>query len=94
MIKLQRVEYHQVHLYKTYEITEEDFNEYRKETDGDDEHFQGTWEEFQELDPEEMGEYVYWSDGCFDYEDMEEDWFTDRKGGYDIEHKVLEEDED
>lgn len=94
MIKLQQLEYHQVHLYKTYEITEEDFNEYIEGTKDDDDHFKGTWEEFQELDADEMGEYVSWSDGWIEPSDTDEDWWSDRKGGYDIEYEFLEVDED
>ena len=69
---IEDIEYHRVNLTKRYELDEEDVIE----TFGSVEKFQ---ELFDEQDDEALS-YVY--DG--DYE-IDEDWWTANKGGYDVD---------
>ena len=91
-VTIQRIEYHQVHSYMTYEIEEQDIIEefgsvHRFQDIGfsiDDEFYEPD-EEVSEEDIDQFIEFV----GNYDY-DREDDWFSDRKGGYDVEYRFPE----
>ena len=75
---IKKVEYHTVHSHFTYDIDEEDIiAEF------------GSVEEFQKHFEDETDEfYVFVMDYGYDRED---DWFSDRKGGYEVEWSYGEE---
>ena len=94
-ITVQRIEYHQVHSYMTYVIEDQDIIE----EFGSVERFQeigfsiddDAFEPDQPIEPEEFDKFYEFIEG-YDY-DREDDWFTDRKGGYDVEYRFPEVDE-
>lgn len=74
-MRIQKIEYHQVNSYFTYEINDEDIiAEF------------GSIEKFEEAYAEESDEFWEFVQD-FDY-DREDDWWTDRKGGYDVEWSI------
>ena len=74
-MRIQKIEYHQVNSYFTYEIDDEDIiAEF------------GSIEKFEEAYAEESDEFWEFVQN-FDY-DREDDWWTDRKGGYDVEWSI------
>jgi len=74
-MRIQKIEYHQVNSYFTYEIDDEDIiAEF------------GSIEKFEEAYAEESDEFWEFVQD-FDY-DREDDWWTDRKGGYDVEWSI------
>lgn len=76
-MRIQKIEYHQVNSYFTFEIDDEDIiAEF------------GSIEKFEEAYAEESDEFWEFVNG-FDY-DREDDWWTDRKGGYDVEWSIPE----
>lgn len=76
-MRIQKIEYHQVNSYFTYEIDDEDIiAEF------------GSIEKFEEAYAEESDDFWEFVSG-FDY-DREDDWWTDRKGGYDVEWSIPE----
>ena len=94
-VTVQRIEYHQVHSYMTYVIEEQDIIE----EFGSVERFQDIgfsmdddlYEPDEPIEPEEFDKFYEFIEG-YDY-DREDDWFTDRKGGYDVEYRFPEVDE-
>ena len=93
-ITVQRVEYHQVHSYMTYEIEEQDIIEEFGSVDRFKDIGFSIDDDFYEPDnPIEPEEYDKFMDFIAEYDyDREDDWFTDRKGGYDVEYRFPEED--
>jgi hypothetical protein len=94
-MKFKRIEYHTVHSHFDYHIPDEDiikewgslerFRQVVSHFNGDD------WdnEPFGEpptLDEEELW-YVFFDN--YDY-DRDDDWFSDRKGGYEITYEVMD----
>lgn len=76
-MRIQKIEYHQVNSYFTFEIDDEDIiAEF------------GSIEKFEEAYAEESDDFWEFVNG-FDY-DREDDWWTDRKGGYDVEWSIPE----
>lgn len=74
-MRIQKIEYHQVNSYFTYEIDDEDIiAEF------------GSIEKFEEAYAEESDEFWEFVQD-FDY-DREDDWWTDRKGGYEVEWSI------
>ena len=74
-MRIKKIEYHQVNSYFTYEIDDEDIiAEF------------GSIEKFEEAYAEESDEFWEFVQD-FDY-DREDDWWTDRKGGYDVEWSI------
>ena len=74
-MRIQKIEYHQVNSYFTYEIDDEDIiAEF------------GSIEKFEEAYAEESDEFWEFVQD-FDY-NREDDWWTDRKGGYDVEWSI------
>jgi hypothetical protein len=87
-ITLQRIEYHQVHSYMTYEIEEdaiiEEFGSVHRFQDigftiGDE-----YYEADEEVTDEDIDKFIDFV-AEHDY-DREDDWFTDRKGGYEVDY--------
>ena len=76
-MKIKLTEYHQVHLYKTYDVPDEDIIE----------EF-GSLEAFEELDEGEQMDFFM----EYDY-DSDEWWWTADKGGYDSDIEILEDEE-
>ena len=75
---IKKVEYHTVHSHFTYDIPDEDIiAEF-----GSVEDFQKHFEEESDAFYEFVMEYGY---------DREDDWFSDRKGGYEVEWSYGEE---
>jgi hypothetical protein len=91
-VAIQRIEFHQVHSYMTYDIEEQDIIEefgsvHRFQDIGfsvDNEHYEAdeevTYEDIEKF-TDFLAEYEY---------DREDDWFSDRKGGYDVEYRFPE----
>ena len=74
-MRIQKIEYHQVNSYFTYEIDDEDIiAEF------------GSIEKFEEAYAEESDDFWEFVQD-FDY-NREDDWFSDRKGGYDVEWSI------
>ena len=74
---IKKIEYHSVHSHLTYDIDEADIVvEF------------GSVEEFEKHYEEESDDF-YEFVSQFDY-DREDDWFSDRKGGYDVEWSIEE----
>jgi len=74
-MRIQKIEYHQVNSYFTYEIDDEDIiAEF------------GSIEKFEEAYAEESDDFWEFVQD-FDY-NREDDWWTDRKGGYDVEWSI------
>ena len=94
-VTVQRIEYHQVHSYMTYVIEEQDIIEEFGSVDRFKDIGFSMDNEYYEPDvPIEDEEYDKFYDFVAEHDyDREDDWFTDRKGGYDIEYRFPEEDE-
>jgi hypothetical protein len=100
MMKFKRIEYHTVHSHFTYDIPDEDIikkfgsierfkeivSHMNSTTDWDDEP-SGDAPSDEELDA-----FVEFPEN-YDY-DRDDDWFSDRKGGYDISYEVSDEELD
>jgi hypothetical protein len=72
---IKKIEYHSVHSHLTYDIDEADIVvEF------------GSVEEFEKHYEEESDDF-YEFVSSYDY-DREDDWFSDRKGGYDVEWSI------
>lgn len=92
-IKLEKIEYHQVNSHFKYEIPEES----AIETFGSVQRFKeiishlgpdfGGVEAFGEKPTDEEDDKLIDFLAEFDY-DREEDWWTDRKGGYEISYEI------
>lgn len=75
---IKKVEYHTVHSHFDYDIPDEDIiAEF-----GNVEEFKTHFEEESDAFYEFVMEYGY---------DREDDWFSDRKGGYEVEWSYVEE---
>lgn len=77
---VKKVEYHQVNSEFTYDLDDEDIIE----------EF-GSLEAFEEAYAEETDEFWEFVNQ-HDY-DREDDWWTDRKGGYDVTWEIVEDGE-
>ena len=74
-MRIKKIEYHSVHSHLTYDIDEADIVvEF------------GSVEEFEKHYEEESDDF-YEFVSSYDY-DREDDWFSDRKGGYDVEWSI------
>lgn len=99
-VTFKQVEYHQVHLHKTMSISEEDIVEngmtverFREVLSHQNTGFnvEAIGEEPTEDEIDAFYDLVSsWAE-CID---SEEDWFTDRKGGYDIDYSLIEEEDE
>tara|TARA_R110000772_G_scaffold7228_9_gene24789 strand:+ start:6840 stop:7130 length:291 start_codon:yes stop_codon:yes gene_type:complete len=91
-VTVQRVEYHQVHSYMTYDIEEQDIIEefgsvYRFQDIGfsvDDEKYEAD-EEVTYEDTEKFTDFL----AEYEYE-REDDWFSDRNRSHDVEYRFPE----
>ena len=75
---IKKVEYHTVHSHFTYDIPDEDIIAEFGSVEDFQKHFEDETDEFYEF----VMEYGY---------DREDDWFSDRKGGYEVEWSYGEE---
>ena len=75
---IKKVEYHTVHSHFTYDIPDEDIIAEFGSVEDFQKHFEEESDEFYEF----VMEYGY---------DREDDWFSDRKGGYEVEWSYGEE---
>ena len=75
---IKKVEYHTVHSHFDYDIPDEDIIAEFGSVEEFEKHFEEESDEFYEF----VMEYGY---------DREDDWFSDRKGGYEIEWSYGEE---
>ena len=75
---IKKVEYHTVHSHFTYDIPDEDIIAEFGSVEEFEKHFEEESDEFYEF----VMEYGY---------DREDDWFSDRKGGYEVEWSFVEE---
>lgn len=91
-MKFTKVEHHQVNSIFTYDIPEEDIIE----TFGSVERFKeiashmnsSDWNEPEGDEPTDEENDAFYDFLCnYDF-DREDDWFTDRKGGYDVSYEV------
>ena len=87
-ITVQRIEYHQVHSYMTYEIEEdaiiEEFGSLERFQDIGFAMDNDMYEPDEPIEPEEFDKFYEFVEE-HDY-DREDDWFTDRKGGYEVDY--------
>lgn len=88
-ITLQRVEYHTVHSYMTYEIDEQDIiEEFGSVHRFQDIGFAMDNEFYEPDEPIEDEEFDKFHEFVMNYDyDREDDWFSDRKGGYEVEYR-------
>ena len=96
-MKFVKIEYHQVHSHFNYDIPEEDIIE----NFGSVERFKeiashmtsNDWNEPEGEEPtdEESDNFLDFINN-YDY-DRDDDWFSDRKGGYDVAYEVPGEDD-
>jgi hypothetical protein len=77
-MKIEKIEYHRVHSYFYYDIEDEEIIE----------EF-GSIQEFEDQMAEESEKFWEFIE-CYDY-DRKDDWFTERKGGYEIEWDISNE---
>ena len=77
-MSIEKVEYHTVHSHFTYDIPDEDIIAEFGSVEDFQKHFEEESDEFYEF----VMEYGY---------DREDDWFSDRKGGYEVEWSYGEE---
>jgi len=75
---IKKVEYHTVHSHFTYDIPDEDIIAEFGSVEDFQKHFEDETDEFYEF----VMDYGY---------DREDDWFSDRKGGYEVEWSYGEE---
>ena len=75
---IKKVEYHTVHSHFDYDIPDEDIIAECGSVEDFQKHFEDETDEFYEF----VMEYGY---------DREDDWFSDRKGGYEVEWSYGEE---
>ena len=72
---IKKIEYHSVHSHLTYDIDEADIVAEFGSIEAFEKHFEEESDDFWEFVSQ------------FDY-DREDDWFSDRKGGYDVEWSI------
>ena len=72
---IKKIEYHSVHSHLTYDIDEADIVAEFGGIEAFEKHFEEESDDFWEFVSQ------------FDY-DREDDWFSDRKGGYDVEWSI------
>ena len=72
---IKKIEYHSVHSHLTYDIDEADIVDEFGSVEAFEKHFEEESDDFYEF----VSSYDY---------DREDDWFSDRKGGYDVEWSV------
>ena len=94
-VKLKKIEYHSVHSHFTYDIPEEDL----KEVFGSVERFKeiishlgddwGGPEKIGDPPTDEEDDKLIELLANYNY-DREDDWFSDRKGGYDITYQIID----
>ncbi len=91
-MNFKKIEYHQVHSHFNYDIPDEDIIE----TFGSVERFKeiashmssNEWNEPEGEEPTDEETDAFHDFMCnYDY-DREDDWFTDRKGGYEVSYEV------
>ena len=75
---IKKVEYHTVHSHFDYDIPDEDIIAEFGSVEEFEKHFEEESDAFYEF----VMEYGY---------DREDDWFSDRKGGYEIEWSLVDE---
>jgi len=99
-MRFKRIEYHTVHSHFIYEIPDEDIIEKFGSVERFKEitsHMNSTSDYDEEPfgdapSDEELDAFVEFPEN-YDY-DRDDDWFSDRKGGYDISYEVVDEELD
>jgi hypothetical protein len=95
-MKFKRIEYHTVHSHFDYEIPDEDIIEswgslerFREVVS----HFNaGDWGDAPIGEPPTSDEEDLWYEFFENYNyDRDDDWFSDRKGGYEISYEIVNE---
>ena len=89
VVKFKQIEYHQVHLYKDMAVDEEDIVREGLTVERFKEIMKG--EDHTDEESDIYHEILF---GWAEVQDSEEDWFSDRKGGYDIDYEIIEEDDE
>jgi len=98
-MKFKRIEYHTVHSHFDYEIPDEDIIEswgslerFREVVS----HFNaGDWADAPVGEPPSSDEEDLWYEFFENYNyDRDDDWFSDRKGGYEISYEIVNETND
>ena len=92
-MQVKRIEYHQVHSHMTYDIDDDSIIEEFGSLD----RFKTIIYAVEGVEPDEDEDEVTDEemDKAMDFisehdYDREDDWFTDRKGGYDVEYEIVE----
>ena len=96
-ITVQKIEYHQVHLYRECVFEEdeliEEFGSVERFQDiafaADNEYYEPDGDPISDEESDKFWDFMAEQD----WDAVEEDWFTDRKGGYEIEYRFPEDDE-
>jgi len=92
-MQIKRIEYHQVHSHMTYDIDDDSIIEEFGSLD----RFKTIIYAVEGVEPDEDEDEVTDEemDKAMDFisehdYDREDDWFTDRKGGYEVEYEIVE----
>ncbi len=74
---IKKIEYHSVHSHMTYDLSDEDIVAEFGSIEAFEKHYEEESDEFYEF----VTNHDY---------NREDDWFSDRKGGYDVEWSIEE----
>ena len=92
MVTIVKHEWHQVDSQFAYDLTKEVLEEIYPDMDEDE--LEELWEQLEagEADIDEIISDAYENDVDIDWDRQYDDWWTDRKGGYDITYEYGDED--
>lgn len=90
MVQLVKKEWHQVMREFVYELTIDDLEQIYPDASGDE--LQQKLEDVKsgELDIDDLLSDASDADVYFDWDHVDDDWWTDRKGGYDVTYELGE----
>lgn len=90
MVQIVKKEWHQVMREFSYELTIDDLEQIYPDASGDE--LQQKLEDVKsgELDIDDLLSDASDADVYFDWDHVDDDWWTDRKGGYDVTYELGE----
>lgn len=90
MVQIVKKEWHQVMREFVYELTIDDLEQIYPDASGDE--LQQKLEDIKsgELDIDDLTDDAMDADVYFDWDHVDDDWWTDRKGGYDVTYELGE----
>lgn len=91
MVQIVKKEWHQVMREFSYELTIDDLEQIYPDASGDE--LQQKLEDIKsgEIDIDDLTDDAMDADVYFDWDHVDDDWWTDRKGGYDVTYELGEE---